>query len=58
MLFRCPLDGLAVSHSSLVFYRTLIKAIDTGVALGAWVAGGTTGGHVNPVVCPCHASLF
>ena len=26
--------------------------IDTGVSLGAWVAGGTTGGHVNPVVCP------
>ncbi len=29
-----------------------MKEIDTGVALGAWVAGGTTGGHVNPVVCP------
>lgn len=30
----------------------MIKDIDVGVALGAWVAGGTTGGHVNPVVCP------
>jgi aquaglyceroporin related protein len=28
----------------------LIKNIDTGVSLGAWVAGGVTGGHVNPVV--------
>jgi len=26
-----------------------------GVALGAWVAGGTTGGHVNPVVTLCMA---
>jgi len=26
-----------------------------GVALGAWVAGGTTGGHVNPVITLCMA---
>ena len=26
--------------------------MDTGVSLGAWISGGISGGHVNPVVCP------
>jgi hypothetical protein len=35
----------------------LMKDIYTGVGLGAMVAQATTGGHVNPVVCPCHAFI-
>ena len=44
-----------------MFYHTPDEAIYTliytGVALGAWVAQGVTGGHVNPVVC-CHAFIL
>ena len=35
-----------------------MKDVDTGVSLGAWVAQATTGGHVNPVVCLCHAFIL
>jgi aquaglyceroporin related protein len=28
----------------------LNRIVDTGISLGAWVASGVTGGHVNPVV--------
>ena len=45
-----PLDGLAVRQPLLCSIARLIKNIDIGVSLGAWVAGGVTGGHVNPVV--------
>ncbi len=47
-MFPCPLDGLAVCRL-LSSITHLIKDTDTGVSLGAWVAG-TAGGHVNPVV--------
>jgi aquaglyceroporin related protein len=45
--------GWACSSLTFMFCCTvhLIKDIGTGVSLGAWVAGGVTGGHVNPVVC-------
>lgn len=43
--------GWACSSSTLTFCRTSDNDMDTGVSLGAWVAGGVTGGHVNPVVC-------
>ena len=36
----------------------LMKDIYTGVGLGAMVAQATTGGHVNPVVCPCHGFIL
>ena len=41
-------------------YISLNRILDTGVSLGAWVASGVTGGHVNPVVrhfsWPCRPS--
>jgi aquaglyceroporin related protein len=44
-----------VASSQKGDYLSLAFGWACGVSLGAWVAGGVTGGHVNPVITLCMA---